>query len=113
MLLGSSTKYGAGLRLAGDHTDLCDLYETIHYFVPENGLIPPHHDEFVLGLAYDVRHAYQGDRDTQLINNPNGELHLLRCRHPMAYFFGSSSYASSDSSILADNEVSSSNPVQD
>ncbi len=72
MLLGSSTKYGAGFRLAGDHTDLCDLYETIHYFIPENSLIPPHHDEFVLGLAYDVRHAYQGDRDTQLINNPNG-----------------------------------------
>lgn len=112
MLLGSSTKYGAGFRLAGDHTDLCDLYETIHYFVPENGLVPLRHDEVVLGLAYDVRHAYQGDRDTQLINNPNGSSIYFAVDIFWPIFFGSSSYASSDSSIFTNNEVSSSNPVQ-
>jgi len=69
MLLGDSTKYGAGFRLVGDYLDLRDLYETIHYFSSENGPIPPHHDEFVLGLAYDVRHAYQGNRDTESIEN--------------------------------------------
>lgn len=69
MLLGDSTKYGAGFRLVGDYLDLRDLYETIHYFASEDGPIPPHHDEFVLGLAYDVRHAYQGNRDTESIEN--------------------------------------------
>lgn len=71
MLLGKSTKHGAGFTLAGDRNDLVDLHETIHYFASESGPIPAHHDEFVLGLAYDVRHAYQGDRHTESIGDNN------------------------------------------
>ena len=67
MLLGSPTKHGAGITLAGDYADLVNLYETIHYFAGENGPISLQHDEFVLGLAYDIRHAYQGDRRTTLL----------------------------------------------
>lgn len=73
MLLGSPTKYGTGITLAGDHADLVDLHETIHYFGGESGPIPPHHDEFLLGLAYDVRHAYQGDRDKTTMRTPNAK----------------------------------------
>lgn len=69
MLLGDSTKYGAGFRLIGDYLDLRDLYETIHHFASEGGPIPPRQGEFVMGLAYDVRHAFQGDRDTESIEN--------------------------------------------
>lgn len=73
MLLGSPTKYGAGITLAGDHADLVDLHETIHYFAGESGPIPPQHDEFLLGLAYDVRHAYQGDRHTKTMRTPKAK----------------------------------------
>jgi hypothetical protein len=59
--------------LAGDHTDLVDLHETIHYFGGENGPIPPNQSEFLLGLAYDVRHAYQGDRDKITMRTPNAK----------------------------------------
>ena len=71
MLIGSSTKFGAGFTLAGDTNDLVDLHETIHYFASENGPIAPFHSEFVLGLAYEVRHAYQGDRRVVLTGNPD------------------------------------------
>ncbi len=70
MLVSNPTKYGAGFTLAGDHTDLVDLHETIHYLAAETGPIPAHHNEFVLGFAYDVRHAYQGDRRVESVENP-------------------------------------------
>lgn len=70
LLLGKPTKYGAGITLVGDFNDLADLHETIHYFASENGPIAVQHDEFVLGLAYDIRHAYQGDRQIETIKYP-------------------------------------------
>ena len=73
MLLGSPTKYGAGITLAGDHIDLVDLHEMIHHFAAESGPIPPLHGEFLLGLAYDVRHAYQGDRRTRRVETFKGK----------------------------------------
>jgi len=71
LLRGNSTKHGAGFTLAGDRYDLVDLHETIHYLASENGPIHAHHDQFVLGLAYDVRHAYQGDRRTEPMADAN------------------------------------------
>lgn len=71
MLLGKSTKYGAGFTLSGDYNDLVDLHETIHYLASESGPISENHYEFVLGLAYDVRHAYQGDRRVESMDAPN------------------------------------------
>lgn len=70
MLVGSPTKFGAGITLAGDHTDLVDLHETIYYLASETGPISVHHNEFVLGFAYDVRHAYQGDRRVESVASP-------------------------------------------
>ena len=69
MLIGRPTKYGAGITLAGDYIDLRDLRETIHYFASDEGPLPPHHGEFVQGLAYDVRHAYQGDRRVETVDS--------------------------------------------
>lgn len=71
MLFGKSTKHGAGFTLSGDRNDLVDLHETIHYFAAESGPIPAYHNEFVLGFAYDVRHAYQGDRHTESMGGDN------------------------------------------
>lgn len=62
MLLALPTEYGAGVSLWGDYKDLTSLHETIHSVV-ENSPINNGLQETVLGLAYDIRHAYQGDRE--------------------------------------------------
>lgn len=74
MLFGRSTKFGAGFTLAGDSFDLCDLHDTIHYLASENGPMPAHQAEFVLGFAYDVRHAYQGDREVKAVGDPSKKM---------------------------------------
>jgi len=62
VLIACSTKHGAGLNLSGDMLDFQTLHETIHFLAAENGPIGGELSEFVLGLAYEVRHANQGDR---------------------------------------------------
>jgi hypothetical protein len=66
LLIGSTTKQGAGFTLAGDVNDFIDLHEAIHYLAPENGVMSDFHREFVLSLAYEIRHAYQGDRRIEI-----------------------------------------------
>jgi len=70
MLIGKATKYGAGITLYGDYWDLHNLYETIHFLA--NGV--PFNEQFsnfVLGLAYDIRHAYQGNRKKRIFGYDN------------------------------------------
>jgi hypothetical protein len=62
MIYAEATKYGAGIQIYGDYHDFGNLHETIHHLADEGGPLRGGQDEFVLGLAYEVRHAYQGDR---------------------------------------------------
>ncbi|MBI4691257.1 MAG: hypothetical protein HY754_13490 [Nitrospirae bacterium] len=68
MIITIPTKYAAGITLYGDYWDLNSLYETIHSLVEDcplnEGL-----KEAVLGLAYDIRHAYQKDREEKEFGN--------------------------------------------
>ena len=64
MILAKPTKHGAGIEIFGDYHDLSDLHETIHRLADEQGPLDGGQEEFVLRLAYEVRHAYQGDRET-------------------------------------------------
>jgi hypothetical protein len=66
MLTAHTTKRGSGVTLYGDCYDLQSLHETVHYLC-EGVPLSPTFREFVLGFAYDVRHAYQGDRNTLAI----------------------------------------------
>ena len=61
MLIAEPTKYGAGVTIYGDYWDLNELHQTIHY-LSGSSVLGNHHSDFVLGLAYDIRHAYQRDR---------------------------------------------------
>jgi len=62
MIITTPTKYAAGITLWGDYWDLHSLYETIHELT--NGTsFNEDIKETVLGLAYDVRHAYQRDKE--------------------------------------------------
>jgi hypothetical protein len=62
MITSKPTRYGAGIILYGDYWDLKNLHDLIHRLsagVPlENSVL----SDFILALAYDIRHAYQGDR---------------------------------------------------
>ena len=64
MLSVYHTKYGAGIKLFGDYRDLQSLHKTVHYFCSKE-LMESGASEFVVGLAYDVRKAYEGSRLTE------------------------------------------------
>lgn len=62
MLFSKPTKYGAGIILYGDYWDLRNLHSTVHELADPD-LINEKLSDFVLGLAYDLRHAYQRQRE--------------------------------------------------
>jgi len=73
LLFAESTKFGAGIKLFGDYLDLEDLRELIYDLVDGYPIAggETRLGEFVLALAYDVRHANQGDREKREIS-PDG-----------------------------------------
>jgi hypothetical protein len=73
MIISKPTPHGAGITIYGDYNDLQGLHETIHEICKESGPLEGKINEFVLGLAYDIRHAYQGDRERLVVNDDEGE----------------------------------------
>jgi hypothetical protein len=65
MIFTTPTKHAAGVTLWGDFYDLSNLRETIHNLV-EGTLFKEEMKDLILGLAYDVRHAYQRDREEKV-----------------------------------------------
>ncbi len=61
MLISKPTKKAAGIEIYGDYRDLESLHETIHHLC-EDSILVDHMEDYLLGLAYEIRHAYQGDR---------------------------------------------------
>jgi hypothetical protein len=61
MLTSVPTKYGSGITIYGDYYDLSALNETIHKIAGQN-FVQENTGEFMLGLAYDARKAYEGQR---------------------------------------------------
>ncbi len=62
MILSKPTKFGSGLTIYGDYWDLKNLHTTIHKLCespPLDGAL----GDIAIGLAYDIRHAYQRDRE--------------------------------------------------
>lgn len=65
MLFAEPTRYGAGVILYGDYLDLRYTHQTIHQIASEaewplGGGV----GEVVLGLAYDIRKAKEGQRES-------------------------------------------------
>ena len=69
MIFSKPTKYGAGIELYGDYQDLNSLRQTI-LDLSDSPALNDGADEFVLGLAYEVRHAYEGARGTTSVSLP-------------------------------------------
>lgn len=66
MLKITSTEHLTGIRISGDWEDLNELYDAIYNLLSYDGVYDYFEDarELVLSLCYDLRHAYQGDRET-------------------------------------------------
>ena len=76
MLVARPTRYGAGAMICGDYYDLRGLRQTVHTLA-RDAPISEAASEFSLGLAYDLRHAYQGDRETVTLGAD--ELRTVEC----------------------------------
>ena len=75
MLEFKLTRHHAGLVLWGDYAALDRVYEFVYRVVNESPVIEEK-DGFVLGLAYDLRKAFEGQRSKAFRSNPDGS----RCR---------------------------------
>ena len=64
MLYSEATKHGSGLQLYGDYFDLRDLHETVSNLCL-GAPLEPRFSGLVMGLAYDLRKAYEGFRDAK------------------------------------------------
>lgn len=71
MLKVELTENYAGVRISGDYNDLDLLYDSIFFFIKDE---PNNIGEYTMqnhlyAFLYDVRHAYQGDREAILVDN--------------------------------------------
>lgn len=64
MLFAQPTRYRAGLTLYGDYIDFSSLHSTVHQLADQIPLAG-HFEEFMLGFAYELRKAYQGEREVR------------------------------------------------
>jgi hypothetical protein len=62
-----------GVKISGDYNDLCNLVEALHEIcdLGDEVRLSGYHviTTRVLGLCYDIRHAFQGDREVELVEN--------------------------------------------
>ena len=73
MIIIKNTPNLTGVTISGDFSDLYNLVEAF-YEITINEYSEKHHAYIdmstrVLGLCYDIRHAYQGDRKIELVDN--------------------------------------------
>ena len=66
MLTVKTTDHLTGATICGNHSDLNTLYNALSNLVGNEGSYPEY-DQCqlrILGLCYEIRHTYQGDRNT-------------------------------------------------
>ncbi|MHB1484258.1 MAG: DUF6904 family protein [Saccharofermentanales bacterium] len=76
MITFKTTENLTGVSISGDYDDLENLVDAFHHItVDEYTDTKQKYQRYVdistrvLGLCYDARHAYQGDRDVELVDN--------------------------------------------
>lgn len=82
MISVQSTPNLTGVTISGDYDDLYSLVEAFHE-ITINEYSEKHHKYIgisirVLGLCYDIRHAYQGDRMVELVDNKMSVYNMKR-----------------------------------
>lgn len=73
MIIIKNTENLAGVSISGDFNDLEKLVDSFYAITidefPEKNINHIEISTRVLGLCYDVRHAFQGDREVELVDN--------------------------------------------
>jgi hypothetical protein len=71
MLTIRNTPNLAGIEISGDHQDLYSLYESLFAVVGNEEEYGNYEGARlrVLGVMYDIRHAFQGDREFEFVEN--------------------------------------------
>lgn len=74
MIAIKNTPNLTGVTISGDFNDLYNLVESLHDITLADDAAGAYHQYIgistrVLGVCYDIRHAYQGDREIELIDN--------------------------------------------
>lgn len=71
MLTLRNTPNLAGIQITGDYLDLNTLYSSLHTIVGDEGQFRNYEGARlrILGVCYDIRHAFQGDREVEFIEN--------------------------------------------
>lgn len=65
-----TTRYYAGVTLYGDYQDLRILYNTIYYLADiDVAHRTPRLSDYLRGLCYDIRHAYEGRCEKRAVSN--------------------------------------------
>ena len=76
MISAKPTEHLTGILLEGEYEDLYEMVESIYRMT---GLEEDYDDPYwsvktrLLGICYDIRHAYQGDRHVKLVDNGANE----------------------------------------
>ncbi len=72
MISAKPTKHLTGVIIEGEYEDFDEMVKSIHRMT---GLEEDYNDRYwsvknrLLGICYDIRHAYQGDRNVKLVDN--------------------------------------------
>lgn len=85
MITITNTPNLTGVTISGDFSDLYNLVEAFHEIAIDK-YSEKHHRYIeistrVLGLCYDIRHAYQGDRAVELVDNAGQYVDLLNIKY--------------------------------
>ena len=86
MLYAIPTKKGTGVKLFGHSDDLKNLHETLHFLCGESEA-ELDRNEHALSVAYEIRKAFEGQRERQ--NSESGELFGTRLTWPHIIFYTS------------------------
>ena len=81
MITIKTTPNRFGISLQGDYHDLNALYDSIarylELYMANNKFYPYHEYEYLLSLNYDIRHAYMGTRDVEIMENNASEVGVI------------------------------------
>ena len=111
MLTIKSTKLLTGVEICGDYEDLNTLYDALSNVIGEEGFYEGYESCSlrVLGLCYEIRHAYQDERST-LKSDDGSRYHSFNCFWPEMIFIASAlgdfmSFAENKGCYLNDSTV--------